>query len=271
MPLEVSVVIVTWRARDHVLACLDSLRRHAGVEYEAIVVDDGSEDGTAEAVRSDFPEANLIVKPVNEGLVKGRNTALEHVNGPKVMMVDADTEFTSGALATLAGVLDRSPEIGLVGPRLTYIADGELQLSCRRYPPFLIPLIRRGPVQWINDDPPSHRWHLMKDFDHAHERAVAWVVGAAQMWRADLPSIIGRYDTRVSSYGGEDKDWCLRVWDAGMRVHYVPEAEILHHEQRFTKRNAYSRKDWRTLRDWYYLQYKHRHLRRDPRMTDANA
>lgn len=272
MAPEVTVVVVTWRAREHVLACLDSLRRHAGVAYEAIVVDDGSADGTAEAVRADFPEAHLIAKPVNEGLVAGRNSALPHINGRKVMMLDADTEVTQDALATLAGVLDRDPSIGLVGPRITYIDDGGLQLSCRRYPPFLIPFLRRGPYQqWVSDDPPSHRRHLMKDFDHAHERAVAWVVGAAQMWRADLPSLIGHYDTRVSSYGGEDKDWCLRVWDAGLRVHYVPDAEILHHEQRYTKRNAYSRKDWRTLRDWYYLQWKHRKLRNDPRMSDANA
>lgn len=267
-----SVVLVTWRAKDHVLACLGSLRRHAGVDYEVIVVDDGSEDGTSEAVAAQYPEAKLITKPVNEGLVAGRNTALQHITAPKVMMLDADTEVTKGALATLAAVLDRDPRIGVIGPKLIYIDNGDLQLSCRRYPPFLIPFIRRGPYQrWISDDPPSHRWHLMKDFDHQSERAAAWVVGAAQMWRSDLPALIGPFDNHVSSYGGEDKDWCLRVWDAGLRVHYVPDATILHHEQRYTKRNAYSRKDWRTLRDWYYLQWKHRKLRRDPRMADANA
>jgi len=237
-----------------------------------IVVDDGSADGTSEAVAAEYPEARLISKTVNEGLVAGRNTALQHVTAPKVMMLDADTEVTPGALPTLAGVLDRDPAIGLVGPKLVFPDTGELQLSCRRYPPFLIPFVRRGPYyRWINDDAPSHRWHLMKDYDHRHERAVAWVAGAAQMWRWDVRELIGGYDPRVSSYGGEDKDWCLRVWDAGLRVHYVPEATVVHHEQRYTKRNAYRAKDWRTLRDWYYLQYKHRGLRRDPRMADANA
>jgi GT2 family glycosyltransferase len=267
----VSVVVVSWRAREHVLACLASVRDHAGLEHEVIVVDDGSGDGTSEAVAGRFPEARLITKRRNEGLVAGRNTALEHVRGAKVMMLDADTEVLPGALPALAAALDRDPRVALVGPKLVY-PDGTLQLSCRRYPPFLIPFLRRGPYpRFVDDDPPSHRWHMMKDFDHARERPVAWVIGAAQMWRSDLPSVIGGYDPRVSSYGGEDKDWCLRVWDADLRVHYVPEAVVMHHEQRYTKRNAYGRKDWRTLRDWYYLQYKHRRLRRDPRLTEANA
>ena len=59
---EVSVVVVAWRARDDVLRCLESLERHAGLQYEAIVVDDGSGDGTAEAVAARFPDAILVAK-----------------------------------------------------------------------------------------------------------------------------------------------------------------------------------------------------------------
>ena len=63
---------------------------------------------------------------------------------------------------------------------------------------------------------------MMLDFDHASKRPVVYVMGAAQMWRAELPGLIGPYDERVSSYGGEDLDWCLRVWAAGLEVRYVP-------------------------------------------------
>jgi hypothetical protein len=185
-------------------------------------------------------------------------------------MLDADTELRPGALKRLAAALDGDERIGLVGPRLVG-PDGALQLSCRRFPPRLIPLMRRGPYARIDPDPAVHRWHTMSDFDHDSQRPVAWVSGAAQMWRADLIEKLGSYDRRVSSYGGEDLDWCLRVWKAGERVHYVPEAEIVHHWQQVTRQNLYSRKSLRALRDWYYLQWKHRRLRRDPRMTEANA
>lgn len=266
----VSVVIVAWRARGDVLRCLESLQRHAGLPYEAIVVDDGSGDGTSEAARQHIPETRTLTKSINEGLVCGRNDALPLVRGRLVLMLDADTEVRPGALQALAAALDAHPEVGLVGPRLVY-PSGELQLSCRRYPPLLIPFIRRGPYARLNPDPPTHRRHLMKDFDHAGERQVVWVSGAAQMWRAQLPEQIGAYDAGVSSYGGEDLDWCLRVWSAGLQVRYVPGAEIVHRWQQATRQNLYGRKSIRALRDWYYLQWKHRALRRDPCLAEANA
>lgn len=266
---EVSVVIVSWRARDDVLRCLASLAAHAGVDYEAIVVDDGSGDGTPDAVRERFAEARVVAKPVNEGLVKGRNAALELVHGRFVLMLDADTEVRPGAVPALAAALDR-PGVGLVGPKLVY-EDGTLQLSCRRWPPFFSPVVRRGPFARLNPEPDSHRRHLMIDWDHATERSVVWVAGAAQMWQSDLPRRIGAFDERVSSYGGEDLDWCLRVWAAGLQVRYVPEAEIVHRWQKVTRRRLFGRRSWRAFRDWYYLQWKHRRLRSDSRLAEANA
>ena len=265
---EVSVVVVTWRAREDVLRCLAALEQHVVIPYEAIVVDDASGDGTAEAVRERFPAAQVVAKAENEGLSAGRNTALPLVRGRLVLMLDADTEVRPGAVETLARVLDERPQVGLVGPKLLY-TSGELQLSCRRYPPLLLPFLRRGPWARLDPDPQAHRRHLMKDYDHEHERPVVWVAGAAQMWRADLPSLIGRYDERVSSYGGEDMDWCLRVWKAGLEVRYVPSAEVVHAWQQVTRRDPYGRRSLRQLRDYYYLQAKHWRLRRDARLAEA--
>ena len=267
---EVSVVVVAWRAREDVLRCLASLEEHAGLPYEAIVVDDASADGTPEAVRERFPAAKVVAKERNEGLTAGRNAALPLVEGRLVLMLDADTIVRPGAIRRLASVLDERPEVGLVGPKLVY-PDGRLQQSCRRWPPLLIPLLRRGPIGRLVREPQAHRRHMMLDWDHASERPVVYVIGAAQMWRASLPALIGEYDERVSSYGGEDVDWCLRVWAAGLTVRYVPEAEIVHVFQQATRRSLYGRSSRRALRDWYYLQWKHRRLRRDPRLGPANA
>ena len=265
---EVSVVIVTFRARDHVLRCLRSLEANADLAYEAIVVDDGSGDGTAQAVRDEFPTVTVVEQPSNQGLVAGRNTALPLVRGRLVLMLDSDTEVHPGALSTLAAVLDNCPEVGLVGPRLVY-PDGSLQLSCRRYPPLLLPFLRRGPLARLQPNPRLHQRHMMMDDDHRSARPVVWVMGAAQMWRRDLPERIGRYDRWLSSYGGEDQDWCMRVWAGGQEVRYVPEAEIMHVFQKATRRSMYGRKSFRALRDFYYLQWKHRRLRRDPRLAPA--
>jgi N-acetylglucosaminyl-diphospho-decaprenol L-rhamnosyltransferase len=267
---DVSIVVVAYRARDFVLRCLRSLAENARVSHEVIVIDDGSRDGTPEAVEERFPEARMVAKPQNEGLVAGRNSALPLIRGRLVLMLDADTEVLPGAVEALAAVLDQRPEVGLVGPKLAG-PDGELQLSCRRLSPLLMPLMRRGPYAKLNPDPRAHRWHLMTDFDHSTERPVVWVSGAAQMWRSELIETIGTFDPRISSYGGEDKDWCYRIWEHGLEVRYVPQAEIVHHWQHMIRRNRFSRAAWRALWDWYYVQWKHRKLRNDPRIAEANS
>jgi GT2 family glycosyltransferase len=267
---EISVVVVAWRARDYVLRCLDALERHVRLPYEAIVVDDGSHDGTGTAVRERFPLTRVFEKELTEGLVAGRNSALPLVTGRYVLMLDADTEVRPNAVEILARTLKEGAGVGLVAPKLVY-PDGRLQLSCRRYPPMLLPFLRRGPYARVNRDPAPHRRHLMEDFDHKRERSVVWVAGAAQMWPADLPARIGFYDSRISSYGGEDLDWCLRVWRAGLEVRYVPRAEVVHDWQQVTKKSLYGRQSFRQLRDFYYIQWKHRGLQRDSRLSEANG
>jgi GT2 family glycosyltransferase len=267
--IDVSIIVVTFRDRDNVLRLLSSIERHADLPREVIVVDDASGDGTVEAIRKRFPEVRVIERVRNEGLIAGRNEALPHARGRFVLMLDSDTELRPAAISRLAARLAEDETIGLVGPRLIG-PDGELQLSCRRFPPLLIPFLRRGPYARLNPNPRVHRWHMMMDFDHASQRPVVWLSGAAQMWRRELIGTLGTYDAHVSSYGGEDLDWCLRVWDSGLQVHYVPHAEVLHRWQQVTRRSAYGRQSRRALRDWYYLQWKHRRLRRDPRMHCAN-
>ena len=263
---QVSVVVVAYHARDYVLRCLESLRRHVNAAHEVIVVDDGSGDGTPEAVGEQFPEARVVAKPRNEGLAAGRNSALPLIRGRFVLMLDSDTWVRQGAVEAMASVLDGDPEIGLVGPKLIY-PDGGVQPSCRRRPSLLIPVVRRWPLVKLAPESSLHRRHMMLDFDHASERPVVYVVGAAQMWRAELPQLIGAYDERVSSYGGEDLDWCLRVWESGFEVHYTPQAEVIHDWQRVVHhRQGWSRDTLRALRDFYYLQWKHRSIRTDPRL-----
>ena len=150
--------------------------------------------------------------------------------------------------------------------------DGDVQLSCFRWPPLLLPLMRRGPyARWIDDDPPAHRRHSMKDFDHVTERPVVWLAGAAQMYRRTLAERLGPYDRHISSYGGEDLDWCLRVWGSGLEVRYVPAAEIEHVAQKVTRRKPFGRASLRALRDWYYIQAKHRRLRGAPILAAARS
>jgi GT2 family glycosyltransferase len=156
--------------------------------------------------------------------------------------------------------LDAHPAVGLVGPRLVN-PDGSLQLSCRTFPPARLPFLRRPPLSRVFEHRRTVNRHLMRDFDHATPRAVDWVMGACQCYTAAMLDAVGRYDERIFSHGGEDTDWCLRVWQAGSEVHYVPSAEVVHAYSHLSRRRPFSRPGRRAVVDYFYMQWKHRGAR----------
>ena len=262
MPAEraVSVCIVAWNAAEHLSRCLAALPEAAGpLGLQVIVVDNGSRDGTP-SVLARHPEVEVIVNPENRGLTPGRNQAVMRARCPVVLMLDADTIPRPGSIATLVAYLDGHPGVGLVGAKLLNV-DGSLQLSCRRMPPLSLPFLRRPPLSRWFEHSPAVDHHLMRDFDHERARAVDWVVGACQCYRAELLPVLGAYDERIFFQGGEDRDWCVRVWKAGYEVHYVPQAEMVHVYGHFTLKHPFSKQARRALTDFYYTYWKHRDVR----------
>lgn len=259
--VDVSVCVVAWNAGADLSRCLEALPR-AGSELalQTIVVDNGSQDGTAD-VLARHPEVETVANRENVGITPGRNQALSRARGRIVLMLDADTIPRPGSIAAMVRYLDEHPRVGLVGAKLLD-PDGSLQLSCRTMSPPLLPFLRRPPLaRWFEHSETVDR-HLMRDFDHDHPRPVDWVMGACQCYRAEVAEKLGSYDERVFSHGGEDTDWCLRVWKAGWEVHYVPEAEVVHVYGHFTRKNPLSKQARRALTDFYYVLWKHRDVRK---------
>jgi hypothetical protein len=175
-------------------------------------------------------------------------------------MLDADTIPRPGSIRALVDYLDAHPEVGLVGPKLLD-PDGSLQLSARTIPPVMLPLMRRPPFSAVFEHRRTVNRHLLRHDPHLQPRKVDWVMGAAQCYRASLIPRLGRYDERIFSHGGEDTDWCLRVWKAGAEVHYVPASEIVHAYGHFTRRNPFTKQALRAGTDYYYMLFKHRDAR----------
>ena len=270
---DVSIIVIAWNVRDELAACFESIRDHAGdVSTEVLFVDNGSTDGSAELVAAEFPEVQIIRRPTNEG-IPARNHGLRRARGRHRMFLDSDARLTAGALRRLVDVLDANPEIGLVGPRLIY-PNGDLQLSTRRFPPLLLPLLRRPPLGKFFDDSAIIRRHLMSDDSHEHTRKVEYVLGACQLFRAEAQWEAGEIDQRIW-YGADDADWCFAIRLAGMDVVYVPDAEVIHDYRRKTAAQPLSRQALRHLRAHFYLQRKwlpnRRRLRAEGRAMDAGA
>jgi len=259
-PVEVSVCVVSWNGRRHLERLLPALPAAAGdLAIEVIVVDNGSVDGTAELLES-HPEVVAITNRENRGITRARNQALLARVGRIVLMLDADTVPCAGSIAALVAYLDERPEVGLVGAQLLN-PDGSIQESCRTVPPATLPFLRRPPLDRLFEGSDLVGRHLMRDFDHATARPVDWVMGACQCYRSDLLPALGVYDERIFSHGGEDTDWCLRVWEAGLEVHYVPAARVQHEYGHFTRKNPFTKQAFRALTDYYLMLWKHRDQR----------
>ena len=230
MRMKVSIVILTWNSVPEIEACLASLAEGVTLSHEVIVVDNGSQDQTCRLVQKTWPTVRLVRNPQNRGVAPARNQGIRLAGGEYIVILDDDTVVQPRALDRLVGYMDAQPEVGLCGPRLT-TAEGDLQLSCRRFPTLVDKLARRLPSAAAQR---MTRAAEMADWDHRTIRAVDYVIGACQVIRRRALHEVGLFDERIF-YGPEDVDLCLRLQQAGWQVAYNPDAVVVHKERRVTR------------------------------------
>lgn len=256
----VSIVVVAHSELEDLKGCLASIRRHAGLPVQVVLVDNASTDGTVRWVLDHEPLVELVELPENVG-VAARRRGLDLARGELTMFLDSDAELTEGALPKMVEALERHPDWGLIGPRLID-GDGELQLSCRRFPPRTLPLVRRPPLSWFLDDSEMVRHHLMTDIDHSQTRSVLYVLGACQLFRSLLARQAGPFPDWIF-LGPDDIEWCIRIRDAGGEVVYFPEATVIHGYQRRSAASPVSRVAMRHVRSFAAFQWDYRKRRKE--------
>ena len=258
-PPEVTIVIVAHSELDELRGCLTSIRDHAGVPVQIVLIDNASTDGTVGWIRENEPSVEIVELPENIG-VAARQQGLARARAELTMFLDSDAELTEGALPTMVAAFERNPGWGLIGPRLID-GEGNLQLSCRRFPPRLLPLVRRPPLSWVLDDSALVRRHLMADADHSRSRPVLYVLGACQLFRSALARRAGPFPDGIF-LGPDDIEWCIRIRDAGGDVIYLPEATVIHRYKRRTRRSPLSKTALRHLQAFAAFQWRYRKRRR---------
>ena len=255
----VSIVIITHDARPDLERCLPSIDEHAGVPVQTILVDGASTDGTVGWVRDRHPAVEIVELDHNPGLA-AREFGLRRARADLIMFLDSDAALTPGALPRMVEAMGEHPDWGLIGPRLVY-DDGTLQLSCRRFPPPVLPLLRRPPLdRWFDDSRPVRR-HLMADEDHDRTRPVVYVLGACQLFRASLARAAGPFSDHF--FWPDDLDWCIRIRDAGGEIVYLPEATVIHSYRRSSRSSPVSRMAFEHLKGFAIFQWQYRHRRRE--------
>lgn len=234
--MDLSVVVVTYRSREHVLEGLRSLEAglHApgasapAPTWECVVVDNDSHDGTPELVEREASWARLVRTGANLGYSKAVNRGIAETTGEFVLVLNPDCVWRAGGIHALAEWLRTHPRCGIAAPRIVN-PDGSLEYSARSYPsPFAFLFNRYSLLTKLWPGNPWTRRYLLSDWDHATPRSVDWVSGAAMLARRSAVAEVGGMDEAFFMFN-EDVDWCRRMNLAGWSVDYVAAAEVVHH------------------------------------------
>lgn len=126
MTPRVSIIIVNWNGRDHLPVCLDSLAGQTYRDFEVVLVDNGSEDGSVDFVRERYPWVRVVPLDGNTGFATGNNKGLEEARGDYIVTLNNDTRSEPKWLETLVAVADDHPGAGMVGCRICSFFDPDL-------------------------------------------------------------------------------------------------------------------------------------------------
>ena len=267
--VDVSVIVVNYNVREFLEQALDSVdRASAGLSVETFVVDNNSVDGSVAMVRERFPDAQVIANEENVGFGRANNQAIRQARGRYLLILNPDTLLQEDTLRTFVDFMDAHPEAGSAGCRILN-PDGTFAPESRRaFPTPSVALYRMtGLSRLFPHSETFGRYNLTYlPVDEVCE--VDALSGSCMLVRRDAlyrpadPSGdgvgegAGLFDEDFFMYG-EDLDWCFRIQQAGWKIYYTPDTQIIHYKGECTRKG-----ELRYVRLFYgaMLQFTEKHF-----------
>lgn len=224
--LDLSIAIVSYNTKAILLDCLSSVQANTTtIEYEVIVVDNDSRDGTVVALKDIYPAMMVVANPDNRGFAKAVNQAVAVSRGRHVLLLNSDTIVRDQALATMVAYLDDHPDVGAVSCK-QWMGNGDLNQTCFPFPSIRDHLFYSALFQQIAPRMQAAA-AATQAIDCTQSQDVDWANGACLMVRRSLLLQLGGLDEEFFMYF-EDVDLCRRVAQLGYRVRHIANAEIVH-------------------------------------------
>jgi len=213
---KVSIIILTWNGIKHVGDCLNSVFNSAYPDYEVIIVDNGSKDGTPEMISERFPQARLIRNKKNLGFTGGNNQGAEYTQGEILFLLNDDTKIHPDLIRVLVEELEDSPQIGIIGPKIYFMDEPDRIWFAG------------GKIDWHKSD----SYHLSKNLtDHQlindSKKEVDFITGCALMIKREVIEKVGLFDNKLFAFY-EDADLCQKAKKAGYKIIYLPFGGVWH-------------------------------------------
>ena len=226
--MDISIIIINWNTRQLLLDCIASIYATVRREqFEILVVDNGSTDGSLVAVAQRYPDVLLLANGRNEGFARANNRAIRKMRGRYAMLLNSDTLLKHGAVDAMFSFMESHPKVGMCGPQLLY-ADGSKQTSIGTYPELMSELASRSLVRLFNMK------QAAAETAPATGKDVDFIIGACMFVRKAAIDAAGMLDEDYFFFY-EEIDWCFRMNRAGWRVCHLPQIEIFHFGGQSTK------------------------------------
>lgn len=231
MKIEISIIIVNWNTKEMLKNCVLSLLDESDPEKtEIIVVDNASGDGSVEMMRADFPQVGLIESGSNLGFGKANNLAIPHTIGQYVLFLNPDTIMLEGTMEKMFNFMQNNPEVGAIGCKMKSPPDSSHPdaaahtLGLQWFPSLSTELFS---FLFLTDRTIERFKEYLPYHDPTKSGYVLKLFGGCLMVRREVLESVGTFDERFFMYG-EDGDLSRRIVNAGWKLYYMSEAEIIH-------------------------------------------
>ena len=213
-------------------------------------MDNASTDNSVEMVKTHFPEIILLESPENLGFAKANNLGSKKAQGDFLVFLNPDAILSEASFEKMLRYLELHPDVGLIGPRLIY-ENGDFQISTGLFPKILSEFKMSRLARKVKNR--TFREKLASQFETSQD--VNWLTGACLMLRRSLFEQINGFDDKLFMFF-EDADLCKRVYEAGLRVVYFPETEIIHqHGLTYGRRPESIAPQYRKSQRYYYRKH----------------
>jgi GT2 family glycosyltransferase len=223
-PEDVVIIVLSWNRCDDTLACLDSLKEAWFGGASAIVVDNGSRDGSVEAVRDRFPDVKVVALPENRGYAGGNNVGIRAAfdeGAQAVLLLNNDTKVAPDFLGWLVQTLNDQSRAAAVSSAVLRIDSPEVLDVAYLDVFFGHGLVHRRGVNAL----PGHGFDVAKPVEVG--------IGSSLLIRRAALERVGLLDESYFAYH-EEVDWCFRARQAGYEIWYQPLSRVWHHGSRST-------------------------------------
>lgn len=226
--MDLSILIVNWNSAQYLKPCLASVYREVkGIEFEVIVVDNASYDGSAELMKTEFSQATFIQSDKNLGFIRGNNLLFPYSKGRNILLLNPDTEVIGDALQKMVGYLDSLPRAGAIGCLLLNGDGSILTASIQKFPTILNQLLDADFLQ--RRFPNSSLWNHGPLYQQQTVPVeVDSISGACYMIKRAVFEQVGLMSEDFLMYG-DDVDLSYKVRKAGHRVYFTNQSKVTHY------------------------------------------